>query len=497
MINHIVLFSWPVVVLILFRRCSAGVAVAVSIVAGYLLLPRSPSFNPPLLPTIEKDTIPALAALVMAAALAGRASRPGGAAAAAAGDGILPGWLPRPLLMRLLLLLLLVGSFLTVLTNQDTIVRGGTVLRGERLYGAFSAILTFIMTMLPFVLARKFLSDDRGHRVLLGVLAVAGLVYSIPVLYEIRMSPQLSRMIYGYFPHDWIQHMRGGGFRPVVFLEHGLWLAIFMASAFLAALGLVRASSGETRRRYLFAAIWLFGTLAISHNLGALVIAICLGALLLLTSARIQILMAAVIAAIVLTYPILRGGGLVPTDRFLVLAEKVSIDRAMSLKTRFDNEDMLLERASERPLAGWSGWGRNRVLDEEGRDISITDGLWTLVIGQSGWIGYIGQFGLMGLPLILIALRRRRLGPGPETAALCLVLAAGMIDLIPNATRTPVTWLVAGALAGRLEWPRMAAAAAAPQAPAAAAGPEKGPRPSPQFDAGYTRQKHLHPRPGP
>ncbi len=35
------------------------------------------------------------------------------------------------------------------------------------------------------------------------------------------------------------------------------------------------------------------------------------------------------------------------------------------------------------------------------------------------------------------------------TAGLCLILAANLIDLIPNATLTPITWLVTGAIMGR------------------------------------------------
>lgn len=47
------------------------------------------------------------------------------------------------------------------------------------------------------------------------------------MLYEVRLSPQLHRIFYGYFPHSFAQQVRGGGFRPVVFLQHGLWVAFF------------------------------------------------------------------------------------------------------------------------------------------------------------------------------------------------------------------------------------------------------------------------------
>jgi hypothetical protein len=76
--------------------------------------------------------------------------------------------------------------------------------------------------------------------------------------------------------------------------------------------------------------------------------------------------------------------------------------------------------------------------------------------------------GLLAVPPILLALRRRREAIDPATAALALILAVNLIDLLPNSGLTPITWLLAGALAGRLEW--SPAAAAVPGAAATAAG---------------------------
>ena len=164
---------------------------------------------------------------------------------------------------------------------------------------------------------------------------------------------------------------------------------------------------------------------------------------------RLQVLVAAVFAGMVLTYPMLRGAGLVPTDAIHTLAQSVSEERAGSLKYRLDNEDMLLARANEKPLAGWGSWGRNRVYDPEtGRDLSVTDGLWVIMIGSFGWIGYVAQFGLLTMPLLILA-RRRGAEIAPVTAGIAVLTAAALIDLIPNATLTPVTWIVAGALAGQ------------------------------------------------
>jgi hypothetical protein len=150
----------------------------------------------------------------------------------------------------------------------------------------------------------------------------------------------------------------------------------------------------------------------------------------------------------------LRGAGFVPTQQLIDLAQNIDTDRAGSLQYRFDNEDVLLGQANERPLFGWSGYGRWRVYDEFGNDLTVSDGEWIITIGRYGWIGYIAKFGLLCIPLILFALRQKRYQIGLASAGLCVVVAANLIDLLPNAAPSPVLWMIAGALLGRIEHER-------------------------------------------
>jgi hypothetical protein len=165
-----------------------------------------------------------------------------------------------------------------------------------------------------------------------------------------------------------------------------------------------------------------------------------------------QMLIASGLIVVVLAYPMMRGAGLIPVERALSMAEQIDPARAQSLGFRLRNEDLLLDKAQQRPLFGWGNWGRNQVYNEEGQDISVTDGAWIILIGSNGWIGYLTRFGLLCVPIILLTLRRN-LGPGDRaTTAIAMMLTVNMLDLIPNATTTPITWLLAGALIGRLEY---------------------------------------------
>jgi hypothetical protein len=441
---HVVLLSWPLVTLILFRRLAPGTALAVAVIAGYLLLPEKPTFNFPLMPAVGKREMVGLSVLVIALLCVDRRAP------------ALPGLLPRHGLLLLCAAFLVLGPLGTVLTNGDTVQRGiGRAQTGLTLYDVASMGSDLILASLVFFTARRYLADPATHRTVLIVLCGAAVIYAWPALWEVRMSPRLNSQIYGFFPHDWRQHMRDGGFRPLVFLRHGLLLGIFLALGILAAAALWRISL-RTRRNAIgtaLATLFLLGTLVLSKNLGATLLALLGLAVILLLPARRWLLVAALLSGTVFTYPMLRSAGLVPTDAVVSAISRIAEPgRILSLEFRLRNEDALLEKANDKPLFGWGRWGRAQVY-ENGQRVSTTDGAWIIAYGEGGLFGYASIFGLLCLPPILLALRRRE-EVDPATAALTLILAINLVDLLPNSGLSPVLWMLAGALAGRLEWVR-------------------------------------------
>lgn len=472
---HVALLAWPLVILLLFRKLQPGMAVAASILGGYLLLPTEGGWDFPLIPALNKESITALASLGAAYFLTAHLRRNPDSQAL-----IQPGWLPRSRTGLVLATVYIIGSLLTPLLNDRAIVYELRVLRGLTLYDGIADALRLAISLIPMLLARKFLAHPEGQRTLLIALCLAGLFYSLPTLYEVRMSPQLSRMVYGFFPHAWIQHIREGGFRPLVFMQHGLWLGIFLSMTVIATASLTRSVKGR-RIWYIMALLWLSATLFLSKNFGALAIACLLVPGALLLPIRLQLLAAMILSISVLAYPVLRGADLVPTQALLSMVEKIRPDRVSSLQFRFANEETLLVKANEKPIFGWGSSGRNRVFDEQGNDVATTDGNWIITIGMGGWARYFSQMGLMALPILFLGFNRRRYDLDQATAGLCLVLTANMIDLIPNGTQTLVTWLVTGALLGRLELGRITETGPVSPAKALTRSP-------------YTRQRHPVPR---
>lgn len=453
------LLVWPLVVAVLFRQMPLRPALIWSILAGLLLLPVNTEINFPLVPSLDKMVVPALAALVMCLAT----PVPAGVT--------LRGWLPQGVVGRALVAMFVASPFATALTNGEPVNAGFGSIPGLSIFDAVSTVLRQVALVLPFLLARRYLADERAHELLLRILVAAGIAYSALILIELRLSPQLHSWVYGFFPHSFLQHVRSWGYRPLVFLGHGLWVAIFMAFALLAAVALWRgAGDGRRRGRLLAASGWLGLVLVLCKSLGALVLGAAFALLLGAGGRRMVLPGCTLAAALVLTYPALRGADLVPTGLVAEAALSVSAERAGSLQFRFDNEDILLARANEKPLFGWGSWGRNRVYDVvSGRDASITDGRWVIVIGSYGWLGYLAEFGLLTLPLILLATGGVRRQIGLPTAALGVVLTVNLLDMLPNASLMPLSWLLAGALLGRVEEIARAPRRRAPPRPAGSA----------------------------
>ena len=57
----IVLYGWPLVVLMLFRLLPRTEAIIWSVLGGYLFLPLGTGFDLPLIPVVDKNAVPALA----------------------------------------------------------------------------------------------------------------------------------------------------------------------------------------------------------------------------------------------------------------------------------------------------------------------------------------------------------------------------------------------------------------------------------------------------
>lgn len=440
---YFMLAMWPVVTVVMFRRLPVERAFIWSLLGGYLILPPPPAaFDFPLMPPLTKDSLPSLATFLTYVAI----------------NGLPRPLLPRTTLGRTLALIFIFSPIATVVTNTEPVFFGQIGIKALGAKDMIALTVLQFMLLLPFLLARHILGTAKGQRELIMAIFIGGLAYSLPMLAEVRLSPQLNIWIYGYFQHYFEQMIRDGGFRPIVFLYHGLWVAFFAMLAFVAALTLARAERSRTALLYFLAALYMFAVLVLCKSLGSLIFAVFLAPLVILLPTGMQLRVAAVIAAIAVGYPILKGAGLIPVDWMINQAAQINPERAASLQFRMDNEAILMDRAYQKPLFGWGSWGRNHILNSVTGEIeTVTDGRWIILIGIFGWFGFLAEFGLIALPIWLIWLEWKRIKPEnvtPYMGPMVLILSVNLIDMIPNATLTTLTWLFAGSLMGYAEYLR-------------------------------------------
>ena len=186
LVTTLALLTWPVVAFFLYKTRPIGQATLWTILGAYMLLPVGAEIKFKMIPVFDKSSIPNLAALLGCVVVGGRSIR------FFNGFG----------LAELLIVTLMICPFITCELNSDPIHFGTFVLPGLDSYDAGSAVIAQVVTLIPFFLGRQILRNRTDTEEILRVLAIAGLIYSLPALFEIRFSPQLHTWIYGYFPHS-------------------------------------------------------------------------------------------------------------------------------------------------------------------------------------------------------------------------------------------------------------------------------------------------------
>ena len=321
--------------------------------------------------------------------------------------------------------------------------------------GMSEAITQTVQWGIPYFLGRVYLTSHDGFREFAVLLFYGGLAYVPFCLWEIRMSPNLNQMLYGFGGTGvaYAAELGSWGSRSKVFMGDGLTLGMFMTAASLCGVWLWRTRSlvriAGYRAGYLVALVVL--TAFACKNMGALVLLVA-GLVLLSLTARLRTkAFLFVLLLMPATYMVTRTTGAWSGDVLVDAAGAVHARRAESLGFRLKNEELLIHRALVRPTFGWGGWGRAGVYDEDtGRSLTIADGLWVITLGTNGVFGLCSFVVFMLLPPLL---NWRRIPmtqwKRPEQSAVivsALIVGLYMVDCLVNAMLNPVYVVAVGGL---------------------------------------------------
>lgn len=430
---------WPLFSIWLYRSKKVTEATLWTIIGGHMFLPVKTMVDLPMVPPLGKESIPAITAFLGCRFIARRRINFWGQR----------GWI------TMLLLMFVLSPFITAELNGDPAFSGGRRLRPMEHYDAVSAVVNQLIIIVPFFLGRQLYRTAEDQILMFRVLILSGLFYSLLMLIEMRLSPQLHRWVYGYFPHSFGQQMRYGGFRPVVFMGHGLLVSFFAALTVISAAVFVQLKLKIRQFPSVGVTYYLLLVLLLCKSVASFLYGFVGFLLIKLASFKTQLKIARVLVWVALLYPALSILNIFPHQTLMDWATSLDADRAQSMGVRFDNEHILLDHARKRFLFGWGTWGRNRVYDlETGNDVTITDGRWVITFGQFGWFGFIAEFGLLALSVFRATSAFKLVKNKREKGLLCahaLIVGLIMIDQLPNSSFAPWLWLLTGILLSRSE----------------------------------------------
>jgi hypothetical protein len=428
---YLALIAWPLISVFLYRRFDPITATFCTIVGGLLILPVRVEIDFPLIPPLDKSSISVLSAFFCLRFIHKKGIR----------------LLPITQAEKFLTILFIIIPIITVSNNQETIISIEGAIKYGLTYGdAVSAISKNYILLMPFIIGIFIVRTYEDQVLIFKLATIAGLIYSLPILFEVRMSPQLHTWVYGFFPHDFAQQKRYGGFRPVVFLGHGLDVAMFITITVGTAASIWREKLKIKNFPNAAIVVFLLIILMLCKSVGPFLYGLFLLIAIRLFRYKTLIRGSVVIASLFLLYPLLSLGDLFPHQFLLNLAGSIDPDRAQSLQTRFTNEAELLEHAYQKIYFGWGGWGRNRL------DNSITDGAWIIMVGEYGLLGF-GAIAGLGWLAIWRGYKSIRFLPTPQMknlmASHALIISIILIDQILNTPSNIWTWFLIGALVGR------------------------------------------------
>lgn len=431
----IMLFGWVPLVAVLFATLRPRLAVVVGLVLGWTILPNA-GFELPGLPDYTKQSAISFGLLLGTMIFAPQRLS---AVRFKAVDAPMAVWCLAPL--------------------------ASSLANGLGVYDGLASVLDQLVAWgLPYLLGRVHVTSGRDARDLaLGVL-VSAVLYMPLIWVELRLSPMMHHWVYGFLARDW-GAMRYGGWRPRVFFEGGLALGIWMMAASLIGVWVAYAD----KRRRIFGVpllpilpVLLVTTVLVKTTLAIMLLAVGLGVLAVTkwTGRRWPIY---ALLLIPLLYCGARTAGVWAGEPLVGVAETVfGAGRAQSLEFRFDNEDVLVERALQRPILGWGGWGRNHVFTEDGYQLTVVDGMWVIALGEHGLVGLIAWLGALLTPVAVLLRRlppRALTAPGMASVAGFLVIVTlYAIDCLLNAMVNPIFIFVCGGLASLAVEPDLARA---------------------------------------
>ena len=420
---------WPLGVLSLFLITTPTRAVIIAFLAGWIFLPLS-TLNVPGLPPFGKTTATSISLL------------------------------PCILFFDLNRVFRYRGSLLDLPVLAWALAPIPSALANELpLWDGISSMSSNVLNYgVPYFCGRLYLNRQEAWLFCNQAIVFAAGCYIPLCLWEMRMGPTLHTIIYGFSGRaNYEQRTFFGPFawQPNVFMNSAFEVTMLMACAGLVAFWAWRTKCfkmpfGVDARLALITFVAITVLCKKWSGIGLM----CYGFVVLLLIERTRtILWAAVLIGPAILYMVLFSLNLYRAEGVADLIRPISERRAGSLEFRLKNDSLLVDKAMERPLFGWSGWGRNRVYSEDGKDVTITDSAYGIYLGMFGLVGLTAVSSIFVIPISVYAMRWR-VDPWPAlrmAAPFVVVIGLHICDGLVNSFPNVMYPLFAGGIVGFCE----------------------------------------------
>jgi len=415
----VMMWGWIPLTIFLFRRFTPQKAVLISVIGGVLFLPVT-SYD---LPMIEYNKITAISISLACGMIFSRKITE---------QTFRPSMIDMPIFIWCI-----ITPFISILAN------------GLGPYNAVADVLQISLMWGVFYMAgRVYFYDKDTLRLLCKGIIIGGIIYIPLVFFEIRMSPQLSNIVYGFFPHSWFQHIRYGGYRPIVFMNHGLMVAMWMASTYTVSLWLFGTREITKIKKIpmtLPVILLLLSTILCKSANGWVYLSLGTVGYYFYIKRKSKIIFKLIILAIPI-YIILRITAILPSETILYYLSTIfDAHRIESLAVRLFQEELFGRRALESPLWGWGWANRAWPMDPFTGEpaVQMIDSLYLVVFSLKGYIGLVSIYTVLLLGPWKIM---KSSIDSVDAIVLSIIVIFFAIDSLMNGMINPVYFLTAGAL---------------------------------------------------
>ena len=433
----VALFGWVPIILLLFRRLPVRIALLVNFVGGWAILPAAHytdtgvPFPYAILGTsLESDYFITKATIlgftgILAVYLFDRSSFK--RFKLTVWDLAMGMWLIAPLL--------------SAIANPDNFVEG-----------CIGELYQLLAWGSPYLIGRLYFTDTQSLRLAAKAFVIGGLAYVPFCIFEIFRGPQIYAFLYGYEPFRWTGAKRFIGYRPIVLLENGNQLGIWMATATLIAVWLWRRKTAKDILGIpiLFVAITLFVVTIFCQSTGAILLLIALIPFVFVDPRHLSRTVTVALVAGILAFAAFRIANIV-SIRDLVNENPTAHAVASYLKSigkdslgwRLNQDERHIETALYQPILGYGQW------DWWHEGIERPWSLWLLVFGMYGAVGLVSLEGLLLIPAlraVWFPLARSDIGYTNMRHTLSAAVLISAIDSLLNAAIILPLLLVIGGM---------------------------------------------------